>query len=190
MVENKKFTLSEWIFLCYAILNLYEIKGNQPMERPDLTKYLDHNIFSQFYYLKSELVVFCRKEDMQTTGNKQELTERISHYLFCGEKLKQPKKKIFYNKVEHISLESKIESPFVCSEVHRKFYKDITDNSFSFIVPFQKWLKQNTGKTYQDSIAAYYQILIEKKNSPKKIDVPFEYNTYVRDFFSIPRIQH
>lgn len=139
------------------------------MKRPDLTKYLDPNIFSQFYYLKSELVVFCRNEDMQTTGNKQELTERISHYLFCGEKLKQPKKKIFYNKVEHITLESKIESPFVCSEVHRKFYKDIIDNSFSFIVPFQKWLKQNTGKTYQDSIASYYQILIEKKNSPKKL---------------------
>lgn len=125
------------------------------MERPDLMKYSDNKISTQFYYLKSGLVDFCRKEDLQTTRSKEELTKQIAHYLLCGEKLKQQKKKITYNKVTHINLQNKIESPFVCSEVHQKFYKDITDDSFSFIVPFQIWLKQNAGKTYPDSIAAY-----------------------------------
>lgn len=48
---------------------------------------------------------------------------------------------------------------------------------------FQRWLKGNAGKTYKDAIAAYFQILEEKKNGKTKIDKQFEYNTYIRDFF-------
>lgn len=48
---------------------------------------------------------------------------------------------------------------------------------------FQKWLKTNTGKTYKEAVAAYYEILEEKKKGKTKIDRQFEYNTYIRDFF-------
>lgn len=48
---------------------------------------------------------------------------------------------------------------------------------------FQKWLKENAGKTYRDAIDAYYQILENKKKGRTKIDRQFEYNTYIRDFF-------
>ena len=57
-------------------------------------------------------------------------------------------------------------------------------SSFSFHVPFQKWLKNNTGKTYGEAIEAYYQILEDKKKRKTKIDKQFEYNTYIRDFFA------
>ena len=61
---------------------------------------------------------------------------------------------------------------------------DIIGNSFSFPVAFQKWLKENTGKTYKEAIDAYYQILEEKKKGKTTIDKQFEYNTYIRDFFA------
>lgn len=48
---------------------------------------------------------------------------------------------------------------------------------------FQKWLKSNAGKTYQDAIDAYYLILENKKKGKTKIEKQFEYNTYIRDFF-------
>ena len=32
---------------------------------------------------------------------------------------------------------------------------------------FQRWLKENFGRTYKDAIEAYYRILEEKKNSTK-----------------------
>ena len=49
---------------------------------------------------------------------------------------------------------------------------------------FQKWLKNNSGKTYKDSIDAYYKILEDKKKNKTTIDKQFEYNTYIRNFFN------
>ena len=81
-------------------------------------------------------------------------------------------------------LDTVIESNFVCSEKHRAFYKEHIGKSFSFNVLFQKWLKNNAGKTYRESIDAYYQILEDKKKNKTTIDRQFEYNTYIRDFFT------
>lgn len=88
-----------------------------------------------------------------------------------------------------ITVDTKIEEDFVCSEVHRAFFKKEIGNSFSFNVLFQKWLKNNAGKSYQDAIDMYSQILDEKKRNKGKttIDKQFEYNTYIRDFFSANR---
>lgn len=47
-----------------------------------------------------------------------------------------------------------------------------------------KWLKENTGKTYREAIAAYHRILEGKKTGKPVIDKQFEYNTYIRDFFA------
>ena len=153
------------------------------MTKPLLTKTLDPHVFLDYYYLKEELVNFCRKENLQPTGNKEDLTNRIYYYLKTGEKTT---KKLNINRksnIKEISLTSIIEENFVCSEVHRSFFKEQIGKTFSFNVIFQKWLKENSGKTYADSISAYYKILEEKKQGKTKIDKQFEYNTYIRDFF-------
>ena len=77
-----------------------------------------------------------------------------------------------------------IEPNIVCSEKHRAFFNEKIGKSFSFNVPFQKWLKANAGKTYGDAIQAYYRILEEKKQRKTEIGRQFEYNTYIRDFFA------
>lgn len=76
-----------------------------------------------------------------------------------------------------------IEENFICSQTHRAFFEEQIGNAFSFSVAFQKWLKENTGKTYQDAINAYYEILSEKKKHRTTIDKQFEYHTYIRAFF-------
>lgn len=152
-------------------------------KRPILDNNLDGKTFMEYYYLKEELVAFCRKNNLQITGGKLELKERIVNFLDTGKrtcKTHVVRRKI---KVDEITLDTKIEEDFVCSEKHRAFYKEQIGNSFSFNVAFQKWLKSNAGKTYQDSITAYYQILEEKKKNKSIIDKQFEYNTYIRDFF-------
>ena len=152
-------------------------------ERPDLDIKLDDKTFKEYYYLKEELIDFCRKNGLQTTGGKIELTERIANFLDTGAKIYKnhitKKTKI----VDDITLDTLIEKNFVCSEKHRAFYKEKIGNRYSFNVAFQKWLKSNAGKTYQNSIEAYYQILEDKKNNKTTIDKQFEYNTYIRDFF-------
>lgn len=153
------------------------------MDRIKLDKNIDSKTFREYYFLKEELIEFCKDNNLQTTGSKIELTDRIALFLETGERstTKHINKKKTIDKIE---LDSLIEPNFVCSEHHRLFYKEHIGESFSFNVLFQKWLKNNSGKTYRESIDAYYEILNDKKNNKKEIDRQFEYNTYIRDFFS------
>ena len=153
------------------------------MDRPKLDVSLDCKTFKEYYYLKEELVDFCRRNGLQTTGGKIELTERISRFLDTGERSIKNHDSRRTKIIDEITLDSIIEDNFVCSEKHREFYRNQIGKSFSFNVLFQKWLKSNSGKTYKESIDAYYQILEDKKNNKTTIDKQFEYNTYIRDFF-------
>ena len=152
-------------------------------KRPDISCNIDSKTFKEYYYLKEELIAFCRNNNLQTTGSKEELTERIVSFLDTGEKSYTIHNRKTENVFE-ITPDTIIEENFVCSEKHRKFYEEQIGKNFTFNVIFQKWLKSNAGKTYKDSIDAYYQILEDKKKNKMTIDKQFEYNTYIRDFFS------
>lgn len=152
-------------------------------ERPALDKNLDSKTFRDFYYLKEELVDFCRKNGLPVSGGKIEITDRIAYFLDTGKVLSASAVRKKAVPVSDITEDSEVEADFVCSEKHRAFFKKHIGNSFSFNVAFQKWLKSNTGKTYKEAIEAYYQILEDKKKGKTKIDRQFEYNTYIRDFF-------
>lgn len=155
------------------------------MDRPDITKELNSKDFLEFYYLKEELVAFCRENGLPASGSKQELTSSIAYYLDTGKvKPAEPKaKRTAKPRVTAITKETLIESGFVCSELHRAFFKSELGDGFSFNVAFQKWLKENAGKTYADAIEAYKEIKEAKKNGKTDIGKQFEYNTYVRAFF-------
>ena len=152
-------------------------------EKPILSKELDSKSFLNFYYLKEELVDFCRENGLPVSGGKLELTERIAHFLDTGMISKISSNRKVTTNIEKITENTKIESNIICSEKHRAFFKEKIGKNFSFNVLFQKWLKNNSGKTYAQAIEAYYQILEEKKNNKTVIDKQFEYNTYIRDFF-------
>lgn len=154
------------------------------MERPELNKDLDSKTFRDFYYLKEELVDFCRKCGLSTSGGKIEITDRIAYFLETGKVLNNSAVKRSRTAIRNIDENTEIESDFVCSEIHRTFFKKRIGESFTFNVAFQKWLKSNAGKTYRDAIEAYYLILEDKKNGKTQIDRQFEYNTYIRDFFA------
>ena len=95
-----------------------------------------------------------------------ELTDRIACFLDTG-KVKKPvskgKKAEKAADTGELFEDTIIESGFVCSEKHRAFFKKRIGKNFSFNVLFQKWLKENAGKTYRDAIEAYYRIQAEKK---------------------------
>lgn len=152
--------------------------------RPKLTKDLDSKTFREYYYLKEELVEFCCINGIQSVGSKEDLADRIAEFLDTGKKTFKQYKKSYNTGYGGIELNHFIGENFVCSEVHREFYRKYIGNSFKFLVPFQRWLKSNPDKTYGDSIEAYYKILEEKKTGKSVIGRQFEYNTYIRDFFA------
>jgi dTDP-glucose pyrophosphorylase len=152
--------------------------------RPDLDGQLNGSTFRSFYYLKEELVDYCRANGLPSSGGKIELTNRIAHFLDTGKILATTTKTKGTMMIGVITEDTRIEQDFVCSEKHRAFFQDKIGKTFSFQVAFQKWLKSNTGKTYKEAITAYHQILEDKKKGKTTIDKQFEYNTYIRDFFA------
>lgn len=153
-------------------------------QRPDLELSISSEIFRSYYYLKEELIAFCRREGLQTSGGKEELTERIAKYLDTGEKSVSVHAVHKNCSDGEITLDTLIEPSFVCSEKHRMFFRKMLGNRFTFRVDFQKWLKSNTGKTYRDAVEAYRQIVAERRKGGGSIGKQFEYNTYIRDFFN------
>ena len=85
------------------------------MNRPELNNKLDSKTFNEYYYLKEELVEFCKKNNLQTKGSKIDLTNRISKYLDTGliEYKKYDKRRTQI--IDDITLDSIIEDNFVCS---------------------------------------------------------------------------
>lgn len=152
-------------------------------KKPELNKNLDEKTFREYYYLKEELVSFCRENDLSTTGSKPELTERIAYYLKTGDMLAKVDKPQKTRIVGSIEEDTVIESGITFSEKHRAFFESKIGKGFSFNVPFQKWLKSNAGKTYGEAVESYGRILQEKKTCKTTIGSQFEYNTYIRDFF-------
>lgn len=153
------------------------------MTRPSLTKDLKSEEFIEYYFLKEELKDFCRANGLRISGSKNELEERIVHFLDTGKSLdhQRVRNDTKDNSNEMISLESKIGENFKCSEDKREFFEKEIGKGFKFKVKFQRWLKANPDKTYQDAIDAYMEI--KNSNEKTKIDKQFQYNRYIRDFF-------
>ena len=139
-------------------------------ERPELSTRLTSGVFRSYYYLKEELTAFCRASGLRATGGKAELTERIAWFLDHGEAPEEPAPARHGRcpaAAGELTPERRIEPDFVCSEVHRAFFRAQLGRGFSFNVAFQKWLKANAGRTYGEAA----------------IGRQFEYNAYIRAFF-------
>ena len=154
------------------------------MERPILDRNLDGSTFRNYYYLKEELVAFCRQNGLPVSGGKPELTERIARFLDTGEVLPPKPKKSRAAGVDVLTEDMVIGENFVCSEASRAFFKERLGKSFTFNVPFQQWLKANSDKTCGDAVAAYQTLKAQRKTEKTEIGAQFEYNTYIRDFFA------
>jgi hypothetical protein len=149
---------------------------------PKLTRNLKPEEFSEYYFLKEELKDFCRSEGLKVSGSKQDLENRIIHYLKTGKELNEPvMRQKPDNSSSEIALDSKLGENFKCSEDKREFFEQHIGKSFKFKVKFQKWLKANPDKTYRDAIDAYYEIQGSKEKT--EIGKQFQYNQYIRDFF-------
>ena len=162
-----------------------------------LNKDLSSAEFKEYYFLKEELKEFCRNEGLKISGSKNQLEKRIIYYLDTGKSLddsnsiekddkpirpnfqKSDKTKATTSK--EIRLDSILGENFKCSEDKREFFEKEIGKGFKFKVKFQKWLKANPNKTYQDAINAYHEL--QNSNEKTVIDKQFQYNQYIRDFF-------
>ena len=156
--------------------------------RPNLTKEINIQDFKNFYWLKEELQSFCRENGISASGSKIEISDRIETFLRTGEIKKSHRNSKTNNKSgtsSELSLDTVITENHRCSQDVRAFFKTVIPK-FHFSTYIQNYFKNNSGKTYRDVVNAWNEeIKREKDPSYKKNIAPqFEYNQFIRDFFS------
>lgn len=161
-------------------------------QRPELNRSISAQDFRAFYWLKAELIDFCRSEGLSRQGGKIEIADRIERYLITGKKddqnnarQKKPVSKFDWANAE-LTRETPITDNYKNSENVRRFFKREIGPHFKFNVKFMNWMKDNIGQTLGDAVNAWHTIGSEAKNrsQPKEIAPQFEYNTYIRDFLA------
>ena len=156
-------------------------------ERPILDKKINTKDFNDFYWLKSELMNFCREIGISSSGGKIEIANRISDYLETGKITKKAstKKPKLPKATQPITNETVIGIEYRTYKEKKVFLKSVIGNKFHFTINLLDYFKKNTGKrTYGDLIKEWYkeQELKKDPNFVKEIAPQFEYNTYIRDF--------
>ena len=99
-------------------------------ERPELSASLDAETFRGYYYLKEELVAFCRRNHLPVSGGKTELTERIADFLDTGTVSRPRATRKTPACVGTITEQTVIEPDKVCSEAHRAFSAEKVGRGF------------------------------------------------------------
>ena len=121
------------------------------MKRPELSNIKSVDEFDRWYWLKEELVTYCKENGLQVTGNKLAVANRIRQFLKNGiretqstKKLKKANSKFDWN-AEKLSLETKITDSYKNTQNVRRFMVSQVGPSFRFSIPLMKWMKENEG---------------------------------------------
>lgn len=170
--------------------NQYFLHFTTHMLRPELNEQLSPADFKNHYWLKRELIAFCRSKSIPTSGGKLEITSRIVEYLKNGLIIKPaavPRKLANFNwQTSPLNLNTIITDNYQNTAQVRAFFEAQIGPHFRINVAFLAWMKDNVGKTLADAIVQWHLIIKQKKEQiqPTKIGPQFEYNKYIRDFLA------
>ena len=115
------------------------------MERPQLDTNISLKDFKDFYWLKQELIDFCKKYGINTTGGKIELAERISYFLttrkvpvILNQRTKSKSNFDWNNEI--LTTTSYITDNYKNTENVRAFFTNEIGAHFSFNVKFNNFV--------------------------------------------------
>jgi hypothetical protein len=158
----------------------------QMTDRPELTPAISAKDFYDYYWLKAELVDFCRQQGLPSSGSKQDVSKRIEHFLRTGEVLPakpRSSQKRGSSMPQTFTRETVIGSDWRCSQALRAFFEAEIGPSFHFNKVMRDFIKQGQGQTLQDAISAWQQA---RRNPPPKTEIEpqFEYMRHMREYFN------
>jgi hypothetical protein len=159
--------------------------------RPDITTIQTGEEFKKWYWLKEEVVAYCKSAGIPYSGSKFEIIDRIAGALDKGlNPAEKPKKtavvsKMAWHKAD-LTLETVITDSYKNGQNVRRFFTEHCGKNFSFNIEFMAWIKANVGKTLKDAVEKWLSIDAKSKDKTFKTDIPKgnQYNQYMRDFFA------
>ncbi|MDX1959044.1 MAG: DUF6434 domain-containing protein [Leptospiraceae bacterium] len=160
------------------------------MKRPAINKIKNGDELKGWYWLKQELVDFCKVSKISYVGSKFEILERISTFLEKSvveinkaSSYKQTSK--FDWSKSKLNLDTIITDSYANGQNVRIFFKKHCGDKFHFSIPFMSFMKNNCGKTLQDAVNEWHRLNEQKKDKNFKSQIPEgnQFNKYIRDFF-------
>jgi len=163
------------------------------MKRPQITNVKTGSELKRWYWLKKELVDFCKKTKINYSGSKFTILSRLANAIdhptriaansTAIKKIKKRKSNVWSGTI--LTLDTVITDRYTNGANTRKFFMEKCGNKFHFSIPFMAYMKNNVGKTLRDAVGEWerIQIQLKDKNFESKIPEGNQYNQYIRDFF-------
>jgi hypothetical protein len=159
--------------------------------RPDIINIQTGEEFKKWYWLKEEVVAYCKQTQLSYVGSKFQIIERIANALDNDlVPNTQLEKRGISSKMEwhkaQLTLETVITDSYKNGPNVRRFFVEYCGTHFSFNIEFMAWMKANVGKTLKDAVDEWLRIkaLSEDKTHKSVIPKGNQYNQYLRDFFA------
>ncbi|MBN1887932.1 MAG: hypothetical protein JW850_08065 [Thermoflexales bacterium] len=160
------------------------------MTRPKLTEHTTVDDFVSFYWLKEELVGFCREHGLSTVGSKQNLSIRIRQFLETGQPSVETSHKYATRTARRADMphtftrQSVIGPGWRCSQELRAFFEQEIGALFHFDEVMRDFIHHGVGKTLHEAIVAWEA---DRRNPERKKEIApqFEYNRHIREYFSL-----
>jgi hypothetical protein len=157
--------------------------------RPSLSEKISLQDFTDHYWLKEELIHFCKKIGINSSGGKIEIVQRIQVFLSTGKIIdkvisKKTTSRFNWNS-ESLSLQTIITDNYKNTENVRTFFEKQIGSHFYFTTAFMEWMKKNVGKKLKEAILQWnklYKLSKTTSSKKKKIAPQFQYNQYIKDF--------
>jgi hypothetical protein len=162
------------------------------MKRPDILSIQNGEELKRWYWLKQELVEYCKLVDLGYAGSKFDLLDRIANALDNKEH-KEPKSKTSKQKVSKFNWHSEVLTPdtiitdsYRNSQNVRRFFVQQCGSTFRFSIALMDFMKNNCGNTLQDAVSEWQRLNEQGKDKNFKSEIPpgNQYNKYIRDFFA------
>jgi len=174
------------------MLFIKSLVTHQPtMTRPNINQIKTGAELKRWYWLKQELVDFCKLQQLSYVGSKFEILDRIALVLDKGKdgraaitKKNTAISTINWSKAS-LTLDTVITDSYTNGANTRKFFKEHCGEKFHFTIPFMEFMKNNCGKTLQDAVNEWHRLNERSKEKHFKSTIPKgnQYNQYLRDFF-------
>jgi hypothetical protein len=150
------------------------------MAKTPLTTKISLEDFQRIYWLKTELLEFCRTHKLSTQGGKIELATRIGEYLQSGKQQRPSKKPSISTKMPtQFTRATVIGVGWRCSQALRVFFQNEIGTHFHFDQVMRDFIAQGTGKTLEEAIRLWQQPRQKTEIAPQ-----FEYNRHTRAFYA------
>ncbi len=153
------------------------------MIRPRLCLYTPESEFLAWYWLKTELIAFCREVGLRTAGSKEELTARVAAFLGRREAPATHRGATSRSQdtaPECLALQTVVVPGFRLSSRLRAFFEEHEGAGFHFNQALREFFREPAGRTLADALSLYRN---SRTEPARPITAQFEYNRHMREFF-------